>query len=66
MTSLKYLRNFWKTFEMPLVNCGVSLMLSWSKDRFLVKGKTANQKPIFTINDTKLYETTRNRFENNN
>ena len=66
MTSLKYLRNFWKTFEMPLVNCGVSLMLSLSKDRFLVKGKTANQKPIFTINDTKLYETTRNRFENNN
>ena len=52
--------------EMPLVNCGVSLMLSWSKDRFLVYVKAANQKPIFTINDTKLYETTRNRFENNN
>ena len=52
--------------EMPLVNCGVSLMLSWSKDCFLVYVKAVNQKPIFTINDTKLYETTRNRFENNN
>ena len=52
--------------EMPLVNCGVSLMLSWSKDRFLVYVKAVNQKPIFTINGTKLYETTRNRFENNN
>ena len=66
MTSLKYLRNFRKMLEMPLVNCGVSLMLSWSKDRFLVYVKAVNQKPIFTINGTKLYETTRNRFENNN
>ena len=26
----KYLNNFWKTLEMPLINCGITLDLSWS------------------------------------
>ena len=25
---LKYLSNFWRTFEMPLVNCEISLILT--------------------------------------
>ena len=29
---LKYLSNFWSTLEMPLINCGVDLILTWSKD----------------------------------
>ena len=29
---LKYLSNFWRTLSMPLVNCEVSLDLTWSKD----------------------------------
>ena len=29
---LKYLRNFWRTFEMLLINCEVNLILTWSKD----------------------------------
>ena len=29
---LKYLSNFWRTLEMPLINCGVDLILTWSKD----------------------------------
>ena len=29
---LKYLNNFWKTREMPLINCVVNLVLTWSKD----------------------------------
>ena len=29
---LKYLSNFWNTLEMPLINCEVELMLTWSKD----------------------------------
>ena len=29
---LKYLSNFWRTLEMPLVNCEVNLILTWSKD----------------------------------
>ena len=27
---LKYLSNFWKTFYIPLINCNVSLTLTWS------------------------------------
>ena len=27
---LKYLRNFWRTFKMPLINCEVNLILTWS------------------------------------
>ena len=26
---LKYLGNFWRTLEIPLINCGVTLMLTW-------------------------------------
>ena len=30
MVSLKYLSNFWRTTEMPLINCEVNLILTWS------------------------------------
>ena len=29
---LKYLSNFWRTLEMPLINCEVNLILTWSQD----------------------------------
>ena len=29
---LKHLSNFWRTLEMPLINCEVNLILTWSKD----------------------------------
>ena len=29
---LKHFSNFWRTLEMPLINCKVILLLSWSKD----------------------------------
>ena len=28
MVPLKYLSHFWKTLEMPLINCEVNLMLN--------------------------------------
>ena len=28
---LKYLSNFWRTLEMPLINCEANLILTWSK-----------------------------------
>ena len=34
MVPLKYLSNFWRTPEMPLINCEGSLELKWSKDLF--------------------------------
>ena len=30
MVPLKYLSNFWRTLEMPLINCKVNLTLTWS------------------------------------
>ena len=29
---LKYLNNFWRTLEMPLINCEINLFLTWSAD----------------------------------
>ena len=31
MKPLKYLSNFWKTLEMPLINCEINLSLKWSE-----------------------------------
>ena len=28
---LKYLSNFWRTLEMPLINCEINLNLTWSE-----------------------------------
>ena len=36
MVPLKYLSNFWRALEMPLINCEISLQLKWSKDCILV------------------------------
>ena len=55
MVSLKYLRNFWRKLELPLNNCEISLMLTWSENCFLITGTAANQEPKFTKTDTKLY-----------
>ena len=32
MVPLKYLSNFWRTLEMPLINCEISIQLKWSKN----------------------------------
>ena len=49
---LKYLSNFWRTLEMPLINCEVNLILTWSKDCVI---SSATGKTKFKITDTKLY-----------
>ena len=36
MAPLKYLSNFWKTLEMPLVNCEINLILNWSTNYIIV------------------------------
>ena len=30
MVPSKYLSNFWKTLEMPLINCKINFILTWS------------------------------------
>ena len=49
---LKYLSNFWRTLEMPLINCEVNLILTWSKD-CVITNSTGEGK--FAIIETKLY-----------
>ena len=49
---LKYLSNFWVTLEMPLINCGVSLFLTWSSTCVIIN---SIGKGRFTITDIKLY-----------
>ena len=49
--TLKYLSNFWRSLEMPLVNCKIHLELNWSKDRVV----STRNDTIFKITNTKLY-----------
>ena len=55
MVPLKYLSNFWRTLEMPLINCEVNLILTWSSTCVLVSTVDPNQSATFAITDTKLY-----------
>ena len=48
---LKYLSNFWRSLEMPLINCKVELSLKWYERCLLTIANTAT----FKITDAKLY-----------
>ena len=52
LVPLKYLSNFWRTLEMPLISCEVELILTWSKN-CVITNSTGEGK--FAITDTKLY-----------
>ena len=48
---LKYLRNFFRSLEMPLINCKIKLNLTWKKECVL---STDAGHAVFIINDTKM------------
>ena len=53
---LKYVSNFFRSLEMPLVNCKIDLELTWHKDCMISSvNAAANQVVSFMITDTKLY-----------
>ena len=65
---LKHLSNFWRSLDMPLINCEVEIILTWSKKCALADmtvraaGNNNDPSPIvaptgleFQITDTKLY-----------
>ena len=63
---LKHLSNFWKTLDMLLINCEVSLILTWSENCVLTNIKTriargtrvainAPTNATFKTADTKFY-----------
>ena len=49
---LKYLSNLRRTLEIPLINCEVNLILTWSKD-CVITNSIGDGK--FAITETKLY-----------
>ena len=54
MVPLKYLSNFWRTLEMPLINCEVNLILTWSADCVINYTNISNQILIFAIAEANL------------
>ena len=67
---LKQLSNFWRALDMPLINCEINLILTWTEKCVLTSKATRGANPhadpavaainnptnaIFEIKDTKLY-----------
>ena len=67
---LKYLSNFWKKLDIPLINCEINIILTWSKNCVIKSKATRDADPdadsavvavnnptnaTFKIADTKLY-----------
>ena len=61
---LKHLSNFWRSLNIPLINCEVELILTWSKNCVLADmtvdaaadpAIVAPSRAKFKITDTKLY-----------
>ena len=62
---LKYLSNFWRALKMPLINCEMSLILTWSREGVInsmekrvitdTRRDTYPTNATFKITDTKLY-----------
>ena len=52
---LKYVSNFLRSLEMPLVNCKIDLELTWHKDCMISSANAAaGQVVSFMITNTKL------------
>ena len=49
---LKYLSNFFRSLEIPSINCKIKLNLTWKKECVL---SNQNGAAVFIINDTKLH-----------
>ena len=52
--SLKYLSNFWRSLELPLINCKVQFPLTWDENCVLYS-EAGNS--IFAMTDVKHYVT---------
>ena len=55
MVPLKYVSNFWRTLEMPLINCEIELILDWSVNCVIISTNNASQVPTFTVTEANLY-----------
>ena len=55
MVPSKYLSNFWRSLDIPLINCEFNLILTWSANCVIFSTAIANQDAIFSVTDTNLY-----------
>ena len=68
VVSLKYLSNFWRALDIPLINCEINLILTWSENCVLTSKATRDADPdanpaiaainanvTIKIKDAKLY-----------
>ena len=55
MLPLKYLSNFWRNREMPLINCEMNLIPTWSTNWFTIDVSVENKVQTFIITDTKPF-----------
>ena len=70
VVSLKHLSNFWRTLHMPLIDCEINIILTWSENCVLTSKATRDADPdanpavaaidnatntTFKITDLKLY-----------
>ena len=46
MVPLKYLSNFWRILEMPLIICEINLILTSSANFFIIDASNVNQVEI--------------------
>ena len=55
MVPLPYLSVFWRSLELPLINCEVNHILTWSANCVIVSSNVANKNATLAVIDTKLY-----------
>ena len=53
--TLKYLSNFWRSLDLPLMDCEIELNLLWTKDCVLIQHHNNITGKNFMITSTKLY-----------
>ena len=63
---LKYLSNFWRSLDLPLINCEMELVLSWTKDCVLIGQNNNITDMNFVITCSKLYVPIVNLYINDN
>ena len=54
MVPLKYLSKFWRNLKIPLINCEVELILTWSADCVIISTNVSNKNPTLTTTETNL------------
>ena len=52
MVPIKYLSNFWRALKIPLINCEINLILTWSANCVRVYTNVRNQGATFAITET--------------